>query len=188
MHSLLGVISDMTYNKQSESTKREMATVTGDTEQVRILHTVASVGIETVDGKMPKGEEKEIHTVACVGVIMVDGRMPEGKEKNKHVEAGEGGVTSKKGKMTEGNERDEHSTAISDCHLAVRMRLLQFLNQNRGGECQQVAARKSLYEVSREDAEPFCKKEYWYRCWVLLLTLRWGESGVVEKKEQEENV
>ena len=64
MVGLKGVISDMSCNKQSESAKRGMATVTGDLEQDRQHHTVASIDVTTVDGKMPQGEEKDSHGLA----------------------------------------------------------------------------------------------------------------------------
>ena len=76
--------NDATYNKQSESAKRGMSTVTGDLGKDRKHHTMASVGIATVDGKMPEGKEKNAHSLACVWIATVDSKMPEGQEKNAH--------------------------------------------------------------------------------------------------------
>jgi hypothetical protein len=143
MTSLLGIISNMSHNNQSESAKRGMATVTGDTEKDRNLHTVACVGIATQNSKMPDGEEKDKHTVDCVGVVTVNCKMPEGPEKINHVTAGEDGGASKQGKMTESYKRDEHVTAIHNSKEATRMRMLQYLNQNWRGEWYLASATKS---------------------------------------------
>ena len=128
MVGLMGVISNMAYNKQSESAKRRIATVTGDLVQDRKLHTIDSVGIETVDGKMPEGKEKDMHSLASVGIAAVDGKMSEGKEKDMHSLACVG-VVMVDGKMPEG--------------------MLQYLNQNWGGEWYLASTVKSRREGAK---------------------------------------
>jgi hypothetical protein len=128
MTSLLEIISNMSYNKQSESAKRGMATVTGDTEQDSILHTVVSVEIATVNGKMPEGPEKDMHSLVSVGITTVDSKTPEGKEKDMHSLACVG-VVMVDGKMPEG--------------------MLQYLNQNWGGEWYLASTVKSRREGAK---------------------------------------
>jgi hypothetical protein len=140
MVGLKEVISDMSYNKQSESAKPGRATVTADLEQDLQHHTVASIGVRTVDGKMSQGEARDCHVLASIGVATVGGRMLEGKEKEKHKKACVDDGGSKDGTMPQVDARDAHFLANSEnssaSKAAERDKKLAELNLKKGGACQ----------------------------------------------------
>jgi hypothetical protein len=115
-----------------------------DEDSIRFLCEI------TVGGKMKEGMKKDQHVKAGVsGGGCKEGTMEEGKEKNKHVKAGEDGGASKHGKMDEGHKRDDHLAAAHDGKDTARMRVLQYLNKNWGGEWYLVFAIKTRREGAK---------------------------------------
>ena len=70
--------------------------MTEDLEQDRQHHTVASISIATVHGKMPQGEARDSRTVASIGVATVHGKMLEGRDKEEHVQTGLDGKSAER--------------------------------------------------------------------------------------------
>ena len=88
-------------------------------------------------GKMVPGEERNKHVKAGLDVkasnLPRSGKMAPGEERDKHVNAGLDGGASKSGKMATGEEKDNHVKTAFDGKTAARLKLLQQLDEAKGG-------------------------------------------------------